>query len=119
MNLASDDPLFRQLSRLTPVVPDDVHSASVRARCHAALARQRRRRGPEPFSLSCSEQPTEIAPKVSRSGLVWLYEEVRTAPAADLHASRRWRWELAVAGGFAAVYLSVVIQQAMAMYGLR
>ena len=84
MNLASDDPLFRQLSRLAPVVPDDVHSNSVRARCHAALGRQRRRRG----------------------------------PAAEVRVTRRC-WELAVAGGFAAVYLSAVIQQALAMYGLN
>ena len=86
MNLQSDDPLFRQLARLAPVVPDDVHSASVRARCHSALARRRRR---------------------------------MHQPAADVQVARRWRWELAVAAGFAAVYLSVVIQQALIMYGLR
>ena len=85
MNLQSDDPLFRQLARLAPVVPDEVHSASVRARCHAALARRRRKH----------------------------------QLAAEVRVARLWRWELAVAGGFAAVYLSVVIQQALVMYGLR
>ena len=36
------DPLDRQLRRLTPSAPNDLHSASVRARCHAALARRHR-----------------------------------------------------------------------------
>ena len=86
MNQQPDDPLFRQLARLAPVVPDEVHSASVRARCHSALARRRRR---------------------------------MHQPAADGRVARRWTWELAVAAGFAAVYLSAVIQQALMMYGLR
>ena len=46
MNLQTDDLLFRQLARLAPVEADDVHTASVRARCHAALSRQRRNSGP-------------------------------------------------------------------------
>jgi hypothetical protein len=37
-----DDPVFRQLGRLAPAVPDPAHSARVRARCHAGLARRRR-----------------------------------------------------------------------------
>ena len=45
MNLQTDDLLFRQLARLAPVDADDVHTASVRTRCHAALARQRRSAG--------------------------------------------------------------------------
>ena len=85
MNLQSDDPLFRQLARLAPVVPDEVHSASVRARCHAALARRRRKH----------------------------------QLAAEVRVPRRWRWELAVTVGFAVVYLAVVIQQALVLYGLR
>jgi hypothetical protein len=40
MNLQTDDLLFRQLARLAPLAADDVHTDSVRARCHAALARQ-------------------------------------------------------------------------------
>jgi len=38
----SDDPVFRQLAGMTPLLPDATHRAGVRARCHAALARQRR-----------------------------------------------------------------------------
>lgn len=37
------DPLFRQLAGLKSEAPDPTHRASVRARCHAALARQRRK----------------------------------------------------------------------------
>lgn len=44
MTVPSDDPIFRQLARLTPTAPDATHSAAVRARCHAALDRQRRLR---------------------------------------------------------------------------
>lgn len=39
----SNDVLWSQLEALTPVVPDPIYSQSVRARCHAALARQRGR----------------------------------------------------------------------------
>ena len=38
----SDDPVIRQLAGMTPLLPDATRRAGVRARCHAALARQRR-----------------------------------------------------------------------------
>lgn len=41
MTARPDDPLFRQLERLASAAPDATHSAAVRARCHAALARRR------------------------------------------------------------------------------
>ncbi len=44
MTEPSDDLVSRQLLRLTPVEPDAARGERVRARCHAALARQRRRR---------------------------------------------------------------------------
>ena len=45
MNRWPDDPLIRQIARMTPLLPDAGHRARVRTRCHAALARQRRNRG--------------------------------------------------------------------------
>jgi hypothetical protein len=42
MNTPLTDPLLRGLQRLPAPAPDDIHSTSVRARCHAALARRRR-----------------------------------------------------------------------------
>jgi len=43
MTEPSDDLVLRALARMTPAAPDAIHSASVRAQCHAALARRRRR----------------------------------------------------------------------------
>ena len=43
----SDDPVFRQLAGMTPLLPEATHRASIRERCHAALARQRRNMGTE------------------------------------------------------------------------
>lgn len=42
MTAPSDDSVFQQLERLPPAAVDAAHSAAVLARCHAALARQRR-----------------------------------------------------------------------------
>ena len=39
----SSDPVLHALADLPRAVPDDLHSAAVRARCHTALARRRRR----------------------------------------------------------------------------
>ena len=48
MTHASDDRVFRQLSRLTPLAPDDEQAARIQGRCHDALARQRRARRRDP-----------------------------------------------------------------------
>jgi len=39
-----NDPVLRQLARLEPLEPDPRHSASVRSRCQATLARRREQR---------------------------------------------------------------------------
>ena len=83
MIVVSDDPVLRQLSRMTPAVPDAAHTASVRARCHATLARQRRRQD----------------------------------ASGELRANRGGPLELAVIGGFALAYVSLVVYHALAIHG--
>ncbi len=82
MTHSPSDPLLRQLAGTTPNAPEAIYSASVRARCHAALARQHRRR------------EVSAAPRADRGGLV----------------------EVAAASGFALLYVSLVIQRALAIY---
>jgi hypothetical protein len=42
MNAPLIDPMLRNLGRLPAAEPDAIHSASVRAQCHAALGRRLR-----------------------------------------------------------------------------
>jgi len=83
MTAPSDDLVLRALARMTPAVPDAIHSASVRGRCHAALARQRRRNA------------SRVQARVARGRTV----------------------ELAVVGGTALLYVSLVVRQALEAHG--
>jgi hypothetical protein len=83
MTASSDDLVFRALARMRPAAPDAIHSASVRARCHAALARQRR----------------------------------LGAGRVEARVARGRTMELAVVGGAALFYVSLVIREALAAPG--
>jgi hypothetical protein len=63
-----DDVLWRPLAGLTPVVPDPVYSAKVRARCHAALAR--RHRGRDARALGSRGRTLEV---VVVAGFAFVY----------------------------------------------
>jgi hypothetical protein len=85
MSQSSDDPALRELARLMPAAPDAVHSASVRARCHAALARRRRR------------QDADVERPLGRGRLL---ELVVVGGVALLYVSLVVRDALAVHAGF-------------------
>jgi hypothetical protein len=81
----SEDVLLRRLASLTPILPDPLYTSNVRALCHAALERERRRR----------------------------------AARMKLFAGRHSHIDGVVVAGFALVYVSAVVFQALASFGVR
>jgi hypothetical protein len=74
------DPMLRQLGRLTLVEPDPTHSAAVRARCHAALARQLRRQKASTDRRLSGSRPVELALAATFS-VIYLSGVIRSALA--------------------------------------
>ena len=69
----TDDPLLRLIARLPDAESDSSRAGLVRARCHAALARQRRREEVQP-----ARSPA-FWPLVAALGGVYVTETIRQA----------------------------------------
>ena len=74
------DPVTSRLGGLTSIDPDAVHSAAVRARCQAVLARQRRSREAGAGAPAVGARRFELALACSFS-LIYLTGVIRNALA--------------------------------------
>ena len=68
-----EDPVLRLIARLPHAESDAVRSERVRARCHEALARRRRRESSRPTP------PSRFWPFVAALGCVYVAEVIRQA----------------------------------------